>query len=48
MKKGKEMDVQMYTLHLLACETIYQRKGYIVLMESILNWFTVTTAGLLR
>lgn len=37
MKRGKETGVEMYTPHLLACETTYQRKGYIVLMESILN-----------
>lgn len=31
------MGLEMYTLHLLACKTIYQGKSYIVLMESVLN-----------
>lgn len=48
MKREKEMGLGMYTLHLLACRTIYQEENSIIVMESILNWFTFTGAGLLR
>lgn len=37
MKRGKEMGLEMYTLHLLACKTLYRGESYVVLMESVLN-----------